>query len=127
MCIWAVAEADRKCEFCSYRGGCEKYPLGNGLDRRAKSWLIAMNKLIGEDVRKETRRKRLLWGRNFLAYKARTEGLSLSQIGSLIKRNHATALFAARRGEYAITNPQMYSDIVGLWSDFQEILSSKNL
>lgn len=122
MCIWNVDENNRRCEFCSYRGGCEEYPLGRNIDDRAPEWLSAMNRVIGEDVRVSSRKKNVLWGRNFLAYKAKIEGLTLSQIGRLIGRDHATGLFASRRGEDAINNPQMYSDVMGIWDRFQKML-----
>lgn len=81
-----------------------------------------MNSVVGEDVRRMSRHKNVLWGRNFLAYKAKMEGFSLSQIGKVIGRDHSTALFAVRRAEYAINNPNMYSDVLKTWENFQKQL-----
>ena len=126
-CIWKVAEEDRHCEFCSFNGGCEARGTVMTLDEKAVMVLGVMNDIIGEDVRVRCAKSRLVWARNMVEYKLSSYGMSLNQIGMVVKRDHSTVFNGIRRFNDAMKYPSMYQDVMEIWNSFKERLNLENL
>lgn len=125
MCIWEVDSAKRHCEYCTYRGGCEKYPLEKKIRFRmgAAMYIEIMSEIIGADVLERTRRQIKVWARSLIAYQLRIDGETFMAIGEHLGITHATVIHGINQVEKMLTYPHMYSDLVELWAEFQKRLS----
>lgn len=126
MCIWKVEERDRRCEYCSYRGGCEKYP--KGIEREdvksvAERYIEAMSDIVGQDILIRTRSVLLVWARNMVAYQLRLEGYSVTAVGACLGLNHSTVTHCASRMREMLERPKMYAREARIWTEFQKQLS----
>lgn len=122
MCIWNCNKEDRKCLFCSYRGGCEvrpiEYDMTLGQIGLGNKYVKIMNEIVGDDIRVPSKKMSVSWARNMVAYRLNQEGLSLSKIGIVLNRNHATILHAVRKCSEIFKYPSMYRDELSLWETF---------
>lgn len=126
MCIWKVAERDRRCEFCSYRGGCEKYPEGiakEDVRSVADRYVKAMSEIVGQDILMKTRSSLLVWARNMVAYQMRLEGYSVTAVGDRLGLNHSTVTHCKSRVEEMLSHPMFYPRETRIWQKFKETLS----
>lgn len=122
MCIWNCAVEDRHCEFCSYRGGCERYPLlesrYEGAKMQAEEYIGLMSKAVGEDIMVSSRKQNLVWARNMVLYMLRVDGYSLMSIENATGRNHSTVIYATRQVKEMLKKPNMYKDEIEIWNKF---------
>ena len=130
MCIWEIDPEKRRCEFCSYRGGCEKYhperALNAGAD--AECYVGIMSSIIGTDILNRSRDHRMVWARNIVAYQMRRRGHSLSSIGKCLGLDHSTVAHCERSVKDMLFWPSMYPEEIKIWQNFQEKLSlQKNM
>ena len=125
-CIWKVAEEDRHCEFCSYRGGCEKYIVHGPTDERLKQDIERYSKIMvdiaGVDIIQRSRDRAVVWARNIVFYKLRADGYSLQRIGRFMNYSHCIVLYGSRRVEEMLQYPSMYSEEISLWNKFQKFI-----
>lgn len=128
MCIWKVKEEDRKCWYCSYRGGCEKYSVGKPIKTVDEvvfgKYYDAICHVVGGDVLDQSRDPMYVWGRNMLAYKLFMEGYGYSAIGKVINRNHSTIYYAIGQVKNMLEAPGFYRSESKMWSDFNDYLNS---
>lgn len=126
MCIWKVEESDRWCEYCSYRGGCEKYPEGvekEDIRSVADRYVKAMSEIVGQDILMKTRSSLLVWARNMVAYQMRLEGYSVTAVGDRLGLNHSTVTHCKSRVEEMLSHPMFYPRETRIWQKFKETLS----
>ena len=126
MCIWKVNDKNRMCQFCSYRGGCERYPVSgrHGVEADGERMLKIMNGIVGDDVRKKRRSPRYLWGRYIVAHHLRVMGYSYPEIAGVLGITHATVINSEFQVTKMLQMPQMYKFEKGLWDTFSEKLNS---
>lgn len=125
MCIWKVSESDRRCEYCSYRGGCEKYPKGvmkEDVRVVAERYVRVMTDIVGQDILK-TRRLLPVWARNMVAYQMRQEGYPVVAVGDCLGLNHSTITHCAGRVRDMLSHPRLYTQEIRIWNRFKEALS----
>lgn len=126
MCIWKVSESDRRCEYCSYRGGCERYPKGKEKEdvrSVAERYVEAMSDIVGQNILIRTRSILLVWARNMVAYQLRLEGYSVTAVGECLGLNHSTVTHCASRMKEMLERPKMYAKEARIWTEFQKRLS----
>lgn len=124
MCIWAVNEGDRHCEYCSYRGGCERRPVLENIYSHASEYCDIMSNLVGDDIRTRKRDGLIVAGRYFVVYKLRLDGYSLMAIGQFFGMNHATVLHGANKVKDMFENPRFYWQELDIWEKFNKQLSN---
>lgn len=127
MCIWKVAEEDRRCEYCSYKGGCETFPDAQIMNIVPGSVLFErasiMNELIGDNVLRRTRRANVVWARNMLCYSLFADGYGYSGIGRAVGLDHASVIHCVRRAKEMLRNPSMYGPEMAIWQKYSNLLS----
>lgn len=126
MCIWKVSESDRRCEYCSYRGGCEKYPEGvekEDIRSVADRYVRAMSEIVGQDILMRTRSSLLVWARNMVAYQLRREGYTVTAVGSCLGLNHSSVTHCMSRVNEMLSHPIFYPRETRIWQKFKETLS----
>lgn len=125
-CIWKVTESDRRCEYCSYRGGCERYPEGiekEDVRRVADRYVRVMSDIVGQDILVRTRSSLLVWARNMVAYQLRSEGYPVVSVGNCLGINHSTVTHSSSRVREMLKRPKMYVREARIWTEFQKQLS----
>lgn len=124
MCIWSVNPEDRHCEFCSFRGGCESYPIKVD-DDSPYMYIKLMSDIVGTDILQRSRLQLLVWARNMVAYRLRLDGYSLTKIGKIMGLNHTTVLNCERQVKRMLERPLMYDKECELWQKFENAISLK--
>lgn len=121
-CIWKVAEEDRHCEFCSFRGGCEKYPIEFKPDAGsvAEYYVDIFAEILGKNVLVRTKKPIFVWGRYMIAYQMRLEGYSLGSIGRALGLHHTTVLHGLAAIGNMLKYPRMYPRETKIWDSFQQ-------
>lgn len=125
-CIWKTSVEDRRCEYCSYRGGCERYPKGvekEDVRSVADRYVRAMSEIVGQDILMRTRSSLLVWARNMVAYQMRLEGYSVTAVGDRLGLNHSTVTHCKSRVEEMLSHPMFYPRETRIWQKFKETLS----
>lgn len=125
-CIWKVNEADRRCEYCSYRGGCEKYPEGiekEDVRSVADRYVKTMSDIVGQDILIRTRSSLLVWARNMVAFQLRSEGYTVAAVGSCLGLDHSTVTHCMSRVKDMLSHPMFYVRETRIWQKFKETLS----
>lgn len=120
MCIWQVSEEERHCEYCSYRKGCEKYPVRTLPDGMAGWYISVMCEIVGGDILDRSRKWDLVWGRNIVAYRLVKNGFSLSKVGEYLGMDHSTILHCKRQVERMLKAPCMYRMETEIWEMFNK-------
>lgn len=123
MCIWKVAEEDRHCEYCSYRGGCERYEVKPLYESRAQYFIRVMNDIIGDNVLRRSRKRELVWGRNIVAYQMKREKFQSVDIAKCLGLRHCTITHAVSSVVEMLNMPGLYQNEMRLWNFFQEMIS----
>ena len=118
MCIWKVNEEERRCEFCSYREGCERYPRIETPEGRKNWYVSVINGILGDDVMQRCRRKDLAWGRYMVAYMLRKAGMTQEKVGRLLGLDHSTVYHCERQVERMLERPSMYQEEFKVWNLF---------
>ncbi len=118
MCVWNVSEEDRRCEYCSYRQGCERYPVRELPEGMAGWYVQVMSDILKCNILMRSRKRELVWGRYMVAYRLVKNGLSLGKIGKLLGMDHATVLHGRRQIEEMLSMPKMYPDEMEIWYKF---------
>lgn len=123
MCIWQVEESARKCEYCSYRGGCEEYEKVTPIDEAVSIYVGIMSALVGRDILERSREREMVWARNMVCYRLVLDGYSQNMIGKFIGLNHATVCYAKKQVGNMLDRPSMYPKETKLWEKFTKLLS----
>ena len=123
MCVWKVEEKDRRCEYCTYNGGCERYPEGGGRrDFRevAEFYVTTMSDIVGRDIRLRSRKQLVVWARNMVAYQLRQEGYVTTDIGKTLGLDHSTITHCQGKVRDMLANPRLYVSEMRVWREFKE-------
>lgn len=126
MCIWEVREENRHCEYCSYRQGCEKYPVRTLPDGMAGWYIETMSEIVGENILSRSRKRELVWGRNIVAYKLVKKGFSLYQIGGYLGVDHCTVIHCRKQVELMLKSPSMYRMEMRIYERFNKKIEYEN-
>ena len=60
-----------------------------------------------------------VWARSILAYQLVKEGMTASEAGRFLGKDHATIIYMRRRVEDALMYPKQYTDVIYIWKKFQ--------
>lgn len=122
MCIWNTPVKDRHCEYCSYRGGCEKY---DKLDTRTpkEKYVDSMSDIVGMDILQKSRLSKLVWARYMVAYQMRQDGYSVLSVGRMLGLDHSSVTHCMGRMRMMLDNPRLYDWETRIWMKFQKTLT----
>lgn len=121
MCIWKCAKKNRRCEYCTYDGGCEARDKPDRVD--AGEYSSVMSGIIGCDILSNNRRDELVCARALVAYQMRMDGMSFTEIGRMLRRDHATAMYYVEKAKDIFRLQNQYMSIIWIWRRFQKELS----
>ena len=122
MCIWNVAEGDRKCDMCTYRGGCEERERVISIEEVASVYVEAMSEILGRDVLEKCREHMLVWARDMVFYQLVVDGFSVSEIGRQTGFNHSTVIHAKNVIDGMLSVPVAFRSEMFLWEKFQKAI-----
>lgn len=117
-----MSEEDRHCEYCSYREGCERYPLRELPNGMAGRFVEVMSGIVGKNVLDRSRRWDMVWGRNIVAFQLLQNGLSLGKVGKLLGMDHSTVYHCKTQVKAMLRTPSMYQREIEIWNKFQETI-----
>jgi len=120
MCIWKVAQEDRRCEFCSYYGECEAHEASPPVDVVGAIYCEAMGGIIARDVRDKTRERNVVWARYMVFWQLTKDGFSLTEVGDFMGFDHTTVLHGRNQIETMLEMPKMYPTEARIWEKFQK-------
>lgn len=123
MCIWGVRPINRHCEYCTYRGGCEVFPVEIEEDLRPEMYIAAMSDIVGIDIRNRTKYSPVVWGRHLVCHQLRMDGYSLHRIADLFGLNHTSVINGEKRVRDMFEFPTMYRRELKMWNEFQRKLT----
>lgn len=123
MCIWKVEESERKCEYCSYRGGCEEYEKVTLIEEAGPIYVGILSALVGRDIRERVREREIVWARYMACYRLVMDGYSLCQVGKFMGIDHSTVSHAKKQVAHMLDMPSMYPEEIILWKKFIGLLS----
>lgn len=121
VCIWSCKVEERRCEYCSYRKGCEKFPNAERLDLKAR-YVDKMSEIVGMDILTRVRCTTLVWARYMVAYQMRQEGFTTGAIGKLLHMDHSTVTYAVKRINMMFDFPRFYPKELEIWQKYRESL-----
>ena len=121
-CIWKVKPKDRRCGYCSYRPCADR-----DLSRPApREYVDAMVRIIGGKwFLSSAKDNRCVWARNFIAYRMRCDGYSLSEISRTVNRTSATVLYCIRKVKEMLTMPEFYPYETEMWNNYTKIMKNE--
>ena len=80
-----------------------------------------MAEVLGvDDIPVKSRRAEFVWARNILAYQLVKEGMTASEAGRFLGKDHSTIIYMRRRVEDALMYPKQYTDVIYIWKQFQK-------
>lgn len=100
--IDSIKESEDEREMDAYVNGC----------------IHTMNSTLGDDVRKHSRKREIVWGRAFLSFYLMGKGFSSVYVGSLFNLHHSTVLRYKQICAEALEMPQMYMQEVRMYNEF---------
>lgn len=123
MCIWKVNEDDRRCDLCSYNGGCEVREKKETIEEAGRRYLSVMYGIIGRDVREKTRERSVVYARDMVFYQLQEDGFSQPQIGSFFGFDHATVFHGKQQMKNVLAYSSMYPYEMSIWEKFQKSIA----
>ena len=80
-----------------------------------------MAEVLGvDDIPVKSRRAEFVWARSILAYQLVKEGMTASEAGRFLGKDHSTIIYMRRRVEDALMYPKQYTDVIYIWKQFQK-------
>ena len=73
-----------------------------------------------DDIPVKSRRAEFVWARSILAYQLVKEGMTASEAGRFLGKDHSTIIYMRRRVEDALMYPKQYTDVIYIWKQFQK-------
>lgn len=122
MCVWNVSEDERRCDICSYHGGCEVRERKRVIEEVGQRYLDVMNGIVGFDIKKRRRLREMVWARNMLFYQLVLDGFSLTRVGKFMGYDHATVYHGKEQVRNMLRFPVMFPDEMAVWQKFQELI-----
>lgn len=124
MCIWNVAKNERHCEYCSYRGGCERFGPQSNLESDLNRYVSIMQELVGKGVMGKARISVFTWARYMIEYQLLLDGYEANAIGKITGKAGATIYYGKHQVLKMLAAPKMYARETECWTKFQERLNS---
>jgi chromosomal replication initiation ATPase DnaA len=109
------------------------YALKNSLEikknigSRYRELLKAATDILGNGIDSKSRDASCVMGRMFIAYKMRCEGWSLTQIGMMMGRDHATICHLQKKMMDVIEYPHCYKVEMAFWEEFNNKLKEDGI
>ena len=80
-----------------------------------------MAEVLGvDDIPVKSRRAEFGWARSILAYQLVEEGMTASEAGRFLGKDHSTIIYMRRSVEDALMYPKQYTDVIYIWKQFQK-------
>lgn len=117
-CIWNTPIKDRHCEYCTFRGGCEKYPVTRDILEVLSDYGGKMTQVLCQDIWSPSRRSELVWGRYLVMYRLHLDGYSKSRIGKVMGMDHTTVMHGINQVTKMLQMPNMYPEEMKIWTKF---------
>lgn len=130
MCIWKVAPEDRLCKYCSYVKGCEVrliYGKKVGVSEHLDEYVSAMNDIVGGNIIRRSRDKRLVWGRYLVSYKLSLDGFSNMSIGRMLGLDRCSIIHALAMVGEMMNSPMMYLKEMEIWDNFNKKIEYESM
>lgn len=122
-CIWKVSADDRRCEFCSYRGGCERYPAVEGVNTGPSplfdTYVDIMRDIVGESILERRRQSRLVYARYIVAHQLSLDNYGVSAISRMLHLHHSTVIYAIKKVKYMLKEPNMFPEECKILNNFK--------
>ena len=109
------------------------YTLKNSLEikknigSRYRELLKAATDILGNGIDSKSRDASCVMGRMFIAYKMRCEGWSLTQIGMMMGRDHATICHLQKKMTDMLEYPHCYKVEMAFWEEFNNKLKEDGI
>ena len=85
-----------------------------------------MAEVLGvDDIPVKSRRTEFVWARSILAYQLVKEGMTASEAGRFLGKDHSTIIYMRRRVEDALMYPKQYTDVIYIWKQFQKRIENE--
>ena len=85
-----------------------------------------MAEVLGVDnIPVKSRRAEFVWARSILAYQLVKEGMTASEAGGFLGKDHSTIIYMRRRVEDALMYPKQYTDVIYIWKQFQKKIENE--
>lgn len=85
-----------------------------------------MAEVLGvDDIPVKSRRAEFVWARSILAYQLVKEGMTASEAGRFLGKDHSTIIYMRRRVEDALMYPKQYTDVIYIWKQFQKRIENE--
>ena len=99
--------------------------LQESITRERKERPAFLKRMIAEvlgvdDIPVKSRRAEFVWARSILAYQLVKEGMTASEAGRFLGKDHSTIIYMRRRVEDALMYPKQYTDVIYIWKQFQK-------
>lgn len=122
MCIWNVSANERQCKFCSYRQGCEKYPVSGrlGINEDGRRLMETMRGIVGDGVTSRSRLPKYVWGRYIVGYELRRMGYSYKDVAKAVGLDHSTVIHGENLVKLMQKNPVFYQNELEIYDKFNK-------
>lgn len=94
--------------------------MGIPVERPAFLYRMMADVLGVDDIPVKSRRAEFVWARSILAYQLVKEGMTASEAGRFLGKDHSTIIYMRRRVEDALMYPKQYTDVIYIWKQFQK-------
>ena len=94
--------------------------MGIPVERSAFLYRMMAEVLGVDDIPVKSRRAEFVWARSILAYQLVKEGMTASEAGRFLGKDHSTIIYMRRRVEDALMYPKQYTDVIYIWKQFQK-------
>ena len=107
MCLQLPME--ERVELCNH--------LQESITRERKERPTFLKRMMAEvlgvdDIPVKSRRAEFVWARSILAYQLVKEGMTASEAGRFLGKDHSTIIYMRRRVEDALMYPKQYTDVI---------------
>ena len=97
-----------------------QYSITRDIKERPAFLKRMMAEVLGvDDIPVKSRRAEFVWARSILAYQLVKEGMTASEAGSFLGKDHSPIIYMRRRVEDALMYPKQYTDVIYIWKQFQ--------
>lgn len=87
---------------------------------RGQELLGMMEEIMGEPIPLKSRKADYVWARTMVAYQLTREGITTTEAGRMLGKDHSTITFLKEKMEAALTYSYAYKDVVDIWKQFQK-------
>lgn len=112
-CIWNTPAEDRRCNYCTWSGGCENRKSQEMVAKEIHDEILSV---FGREFMIRDRSNDIRWARYLYLYILRQRGLTYPKIEKITGLNHSTVIFALKNVEDMFSSPARYVDEFELWN-----------